>query len=371
LLDLQTQAVHDCPIGRGLRVGRVAPTLTVDLQIPDPTVSRRHCVLTARPDGSLKIDDYSSAGTFVNGRRIQGSGVAYTDDVITLAERYQLKLLPAAKVDPFIGQVVGERYRIRKELGRGGMGIVYGADDAERQQPCALKVLLAVEAEAARRFQREARLATLLGEHPGVVKVYDFGYLPEGEPFLVMEFVLGRDLADIIEAGVKLHEGVGYVAQAARILSFAHRQGIVHRDLKPENLLVTPEGQVRVTDFGIAKLRGSKLTGTGMALGTPCYVAPEQILDSKRVTEKADVFGLGGILYAVLTGHPPYEGPDLAAILAKSLKGDLVPPRHYAPGVDPTLEALCVRALKVEPDARPNSALFFAEALESWLGSEA
>jgi serine/threonine-protein kinase len=144
----------------------------------------------------------------------------------------------------------------------------------------------------------------------------------------------------------------------------------VHRDLKPENVLLTPDGEgVRLTDFGIAKLEDSKLTRTGTSLGTPSYVAPEQIRDSKRAQPSADIYGLGGILYTILTRRPPYYEASASETIVAVLKGELIPPRDIVPEIPEAIAAVCVRALSLDPADRPQTAKAFAAELERALAS--
>lgn len=275
----------------------------------------------------------------------------------------------AADLPRGIPPVLDGRYRLEDELGRGGMGVVYKATDSQTGRSVAIKMLVSEEeAESVERFKREARLASLLGDYPAIVKVTDHGRLPNDLGlYLVMDFVDGVSLAQMARKPNDSLVAAKIVARTARAVAYAHERGVVHRDLKPENVLVTRgERAIRLTDFGIAKEDGSGLTVTGIAMGTPNYMAPEQIEDVKRAGPLADVYGLGGILYALLTGRPPFKGKGLGDTLRKVQKGALVPPSEIVP-VDPQLEGICRRALSRDSAKRHQSAEELVRDLEDWL----
>jgi pSer/pThr/pTyr-binding forkhead associated (FHA) protein len=403
LHDLQTGRVYSCSPGQILAVGRQDPISNPDIGCNDQHVSRRHCQLQATSDGRLRIHDESTYGTFLNGQRLEGEGVAVPGDRLVLGHRYELRVLssdPNAKTvaepsgrhgalssqatepskpapgDPGsrIPKVVNGRYRLEQLLGRGGMGVVYRAVDQTNGKQCAIKVLLpGHEAEGRERFQREGRLAAKLSDYPAIVRVTDCGTLPDGESlYLIMDYVDGQSLQHVAKQGVSQEIAAKLVARTARAVAYAHERGVIHRDLKPANVLVTRDGQaVRLTDFGIAKEDGSGLTVTGVTMGTPNYMAPEQIKDTKRAGPLADVYGLGAILYTLLTCFPPYQGKGLGQILSKVQRGDLTPPRDLRPDLDRTLGAICRRALSVQPEMRPPSAMAFAKELEQWIRENA
>ncbi|MGE0707814.1 MAG: protein kinase [Planctomycetota bacterium] len=389
--DVQTGAIYVLRPGEPLLVGRQDPSCAPDVACNDPHVSRRHCELTLVTGGRVRVRDTSSYGTYINEQRVTGDGWAKSGDRLRLGHQYALALLipqvselptalelPSADREtvtslptPVRGmpQTLG-KYRLIRELGEGGMGVVYKAHDPERDAPCAIKVLReAAEAEGAERFKREARLAATLGDYPAIVKVYDWGAIGPRALFLVMDYVDGVSLTQLIRTGLDVLVGARLVGRTARAVAYAHERGVVHRDLKPDNVLVTREYQVRLTDFGIAKEDGSGLTMTGMAMGTPNYMAPEQIADSKRAGPPADVYGLGAILYTVMTRQPPYVGKSLGTVLRKVQAGDLTRPRQVDPGLDPELEAICLRALARVPDERWPSAAELGRALDEWVKS--
>jgi class 3 adenylate cyclase/predicted Ser/Thr protein kinase len=269
---------------------------------------------------------------------------------------------------------LNQRYHVIKELGRGGMGIVFEAHDTTLDKRCAIKLLQTgkVPPEAVKRFEQEAMLGAKLGEHAMIVAVYDLGTWPEtGELFCAMDFVEGTALVRRIREGLPIREGARITADVARTVAFAHSKGVIHRDLKPQNVMITPANEVRLIDFGIAKVQErAKVTSlTGRPMGTPEFMAPEQIVDSKRVGQGADIYGLAGILYMVLTGHPPFtrKGRTLGEFMATVMRGEPKPPSQLNPEVPVALEDICLRSLAKQADRRHPTAEAFAVDLEAWL----
>ncbi len=264
------------------------------------------------------------------------------------------------------------RYSIVREIGRGGMGIVYEAIDPQLNRPVALKLVRA-EARAGHldpRFRREAEIVAKL-RHPGIVAVHEFGTASDGAShFMVMDYVEGRTMEDLLrERPVELRTLVRLLEEAARAVAHAHSEGVVHRDLKPSNILVDAKGRAMLTDFGLAHAEGfDRLTATAAALGTPAYMAPEQVSARPgQLTPRTDVYGLGAILYEILCGRPPHLAPTLAATYLQILAQDPVPPRRTAPSAPPELEAVCLRALEKNPAHRYATAGAFADELSRWL----
>jgi serine/threonine-protein kinase len=259
-----------------------------------------------------------------------------------------------------------ERYRERRVLGHGGMATVELAHDLELDRPVAIKRLaenLAANGEFKQRFLREARLAARLS-HPNIVGVYDVGE-DDGLPFIVMEYVEGETLADLLRRRGRLEpdEAVALALQACAGLETAHGAGLVHRDVKPQNLLVTPGGTVKIADFGIARsLDGTQLTQVGTVLGTAAYLAPEQAA-GETVTAAADVYALGAVLYELLTGRPPYVADSLAELAARQQEGTIAPVRELAPEVPAATEDAVMHALARDPEYRPASAKALAGEL--------
>jgi eukaryotic-like serine/threonine-protein kinase len=250
------------------------------------------------------------------------------------------------------------RYRIERELGRGGMATVYLAHDEELERPVAVKVLarhLADDDDFRARFQREARLAGRLS-HSNVVGVYD-----AGDTYIVMEYVPGTSLA---EAGrLPLTRVVPLGVQACAGLQHAHDAGLVHRDVKPANLLLRDDGVLKIADFGIARAAEStRHTQIGTLLGTAAYLAPEQIAGDDA-TAASDVYSLGAVLYELLTGRPPYAFSSLGELAAKQADGVIEPVADLAPDVPPEVEAAVMHALARDPRFRPASAAELAQEL--------
>jgi serine/threonine-protein kinase len=260
------------------------------------------------------------------------------------------------------------RYEFRDAVGEGASAIVYRAWDRELKRLVAIKVLregAALSGIARERFRREAQAAANL-LHPGVVTVYDAGE-HEGCLYLVMELIEGQPLSDLLlRAGSDRMRLVHLLEKAARGISAAHAKGIVHRDLKPANILVTEAGDAKVADFGLAHLMDSDnaLTRSGARLGTPYYMAPEQVEGrAGRVTPATDVYALGAILYEILTGKPPHEADSLAEVFAAILSRDPVAPRRSDSRISRDLETIALKALEKDPARRYADALDFADDL--------
>jgi len=250
------------------------------------------------------------------------------------------------------GFVFGMRYRMVTRLGKGGMGDVWRADDLMLETPVALKLIRSTSQAGRERLLQEVRLARRV-THPAVVRVFDVGEADD-EVFFSMELIEGQDLAAVLRHAGRLAPGrvVEIARQLCAGLHAAHTEGVLHRDLKPANVLVDQHGRVRITDFGIAVTTGA--SGV-MAAGTPMYMAPEQRTPGASITPQTDLYALGVVLYELCTGqHPTRVSPGAAAI---------VPPSELAPGVNPALENVILRALSPAPRDRPASAAAFAAML--------
>jgi len=265
-----------------------------------------------------------------------------------------------------------ERYRSVQILGHGGMATVELADDLELERPVAIKRLaenLAANDEFKRRFLREARLAARLS-HPNIVAVYDVGE-EDGRPFIVMEYVEGETLADLLRDRGRIEpaKAVALALQVCAGLETAHEAGLVHRDVKPQNLLVTPSEAVKIADFGIARsVDGTRLTQAGTVLGTAAYLSPEQA-SGETVTAAADLYALGAVLYELLTGRPPYVADSLAELVARQQEGAIMPIRELAPDVPAATEDAVMHALARDPEYRPDSARELADELQAPLAA--
>jgi tRNA A-37 threonylcarbamoyl transferase component Bud32 len=283
-----------------------------------------------------------------------------------------------------VPRVLDNKYRIEQLIGRGGMGAVYRARDVRLDRLVAVKVVradLLQDMDARRRFRREAQIVARL-QHPGIVSIFDFGTFPDGGAYLVMELVRGEDLRRVLQ-----REGSLDPARAARILSAvchaieaAHREGVLHRDLKPENILLPGTGDIeaKVLDFGVAKLVGepaedtrsgahATLTAAGSILGTPAYMAPEQLRGASP-DHRTDVFALGVIAYEMLSGELPFSRGSLADVILAQDRGARSLTAAAA-RVPRSLERVVMGALETDPDRRPPSPLEFAVAVVHAIGS--
>ena len=263
-------------------------------------------------------------------------------------------------------------YRLVDRKGRGGMGEVWLATDLATGADRALKLLDTVADPTMRiRFQREGEALARLGQHPNVVRVHAAG-VHEGRPWLAMEWLPGGDLAGRLKHGpLDPAEAARIVRDLARGLEHAHERGVLHRDLKPQNVIFDAEGRPRLGDFGLASLAGaSKLTVTGELLGTPAYMAPEQVTGSK-IDERTDVYALGAVLYCTLCGVSPTERATVVGTLEAALTGDIVPPRRRRPEVPSELEQVCLAALRTDPATRTPTARALAEGLDACLATPA
>jgi WD40 repeat protein/tRNA A-37 threonylcarbamoyl transferase component Bud32 len=268
-----------------------------------------------------------------------------------------------------------EGYELLHLLGRGGMGLVYKARQQSAGRLVALKLIRAerlISESDVQRFRNEAEAAAQL-DHPHIVSVYEVGARP-GHFYFSMKLIEGGGLDEQLERfRDDPHGAARLVAQVARAVHHAHQRGILHRDLKPSNILLDGEGQPHVSDFGLSKRIESdgSLTQTGDIVGTPQYMAPEQASGRKGVvTTATDVYGLGAVLYALLTGRAPFQGETLLETLEQVREREPEPPRRINPRVDRDLETICLKCLEKDPGQRYGSAEALAEELESWLRGE-
>jgi serine/threonine-protein kinase len=248
------------------------------------------------------------------------------------------------------------RYRLLGELGRGAMGVVYRAEDPMLSRTVAIKTINMVadaeeRAEYEKRFYQEAKAAGGLS-HPNVVTIYDIGHAGD-VVYMAMEYVEGTELRDLLQGGrLDAAAAVDIAAQVAEGLAYAHARGVVHRDVKPANIMVSRDGPAKIMDFGIARMRASDVkTQTGMLLGSPKYMAPEQLLGGP-VDPRCDIFSLGIVLYEALTGAPPFSGADISQIMYQIVHATPPPPSAVNSRVPPMLDLIVAKALAKDPAAR-------------------
>jgi serine/threonine protein kinase len=270
----------------------------------------------------------------------------------------------------FVGKDIG-RYHIVEQLGQGGMATVFRAYDTRLEREVAIKFIRREEVGAAyldlllKRFEREAKSLAQLS-HPNIVKVYDYGDY-EGVPYLVMEYLPGGTLKQRLGKRVPPAEAARLLAPVARALAYAHGEHLIHRDVKPANILITRSGEPMLTDFGIAKIlestRGSTaLTSTGVGMGTPDYMAPEQWTND--VTPLTDVYALGVVFFEMVTGRRPFSADTPAAVLIKQMQDPLPRPKALVPDLPDAVEQILFKALAKSPAERFQSMAAFAAALE-------
>ena len=273
-----------------------------------------------------------------------------------------------------IGTILGGRYRLVELLGQGGMARIYRGHDTQLDRDVAVKILrpeYGRDPDFSSRFRQEAQNAASLN-HPNIVAVYDYGQ-DEAGPFIVMELVDGEDLASIIKRSGALppRQAARITAEAARALHAAHQRGIVHRDVKPGNVMINRDGQVKVTDFGIARaMAEAQMTLPGITLGSVHYFSPEQARGD-QTTASSDIYSLGIVLFELLTGHRPWEADSAAAVAMARLAGPPPDPSSLRSGLPTDLVAIDRKALATEPADRWSSASSMAAALEAFLAGAA
>ncbi len=337
-----------------------------------PAAPLVHDASLAHYRGSESVVGFDASAASVVGDRV--SGTRDVPEESALARELPDPAHPPAQIG---------NYDIIETLGRGGMGVVYKARDQRLDRVVALKVLPSRLVDQAQRyfggaspFLREARAVARL-QHPNIVQIYEIAE-HQGLPYLSLEFVGGGSLAQ------KLHEektlepraAAELIAKLARAVHHAHEQGVLHRDLKPSNVLLTPDEQPKIADFGLAKLLGPLTedvypTMEGVVLGTPAYMAPEQAAgDIKAVGPAADVYSLGVILYESLTGQRPFWGDNVMATLSRLATQPASPPSLLNSAVDRALDAICLKCLEKEPARRYPSAAALADDLDRWLRDE-
>ena len=263
------------------------------------------------------------------------------------------------------GDTVARRFQVEQFAGAGAMGLVYRARDAQTGEWVALKVLAHGSAE---RFLREARALAEVA-HPHIVRYVDHGHTEAGEPYLAMEWLEGADLAQKLQTGpLPLAQALGLTRSVAGALAVAHGRGVVHRDVKPSNLFLVAgdPARVKVLDFGAARFirTTSAPTASGIVLGTPGYLAPEQVNEDRAIDGRADVFALGCVLYECVAGRPAFVAQHVLALLGKILREDPPPLRQLVPNASEDLEELLIAMLAKDPDGRPGSMTAVTEVLD-------
>ena len=294
----------------------------------------------------------------------EGSGVRGTQ------EQGRSTMGPAASAPRTLPEQFG-RYRIVKKLGAGGMGTVYLAHDSQLDRPVALKVphFSPRDAQVRHRFDHEAKAAATLA-HPNLCPVYDVGEI-DGILYLTMAYIEGKPLSAFLRGGKALPQrgAALLVYKIAGALQEAHQKGVIHRDLKPANVMINQRREPVVMDFGLARRSASdvRVTRSGLIIGTPAYMPPEQVTgDNKAIGPASDVYSLGVILYEMLTGKLPFDGP-VAAVLGQIMVQQPEPPSRHAPDCDPALEAICLKAMAKKVGDRYASMSEFREALGAYL----
>lgn len=268
------------------------------------------------------------------------------------------------------------KYKITGVLGKGAMGVVYKALDARIDRTVAIKTIHAglmqgdLASELSTRFLREIRAVGNL-RHPNIVAIFDAGE-ENGEPYYVMEFVEGRELSDYLQANSRfsMEQTLHIARQLLSAFSYTHQKGIIHRDIKPANIFITYEGDVKVADFGIAKVENSELTQVGTSIGTPSYMSPEQCR-GQVVDQRSDLFSIGIVLYELLTGEKPFQGNSAHALMHHILQSAPGKPSALNAGLPATVDKLFERALAKNPAERFQNADEFLQALEIVLSGRA
>ena len=291
----------------------------------------------------------------------------------------------AAAEDSLIGQAFDNKYRIVRVIGQGGMGVVYEAEHTTLGKRVAIKLMLEKytgDSEAVARFTREALAASRIG-NPHIIDVMDIGTAPDGRSYVVMELLSGRPLSKVIEDDGQMppQRVISIMRQVLKAVGAAHAKGIVHRDLKPDNIFLLDQGEsgdfVKLLDFGISKMidpdmqvAATKLTTTGVVMGTPLYMAPEQAMGAE-IDHLADLYACGVIMYEMLAGKPPFDGATYAVLVAKLLTTEPPLLSDVRPGLSPKLVSAVHRALEKDPQNRFPGVEAFAAALPALTSASA
>ncbi len=273
------------------------------------------------------------------------------------------------------GQLIGNRYRVLRKIGEGGMAVVHLAVDEKLGRDVAIKILrerYEHHDEIRIRFQHEARAISSF-DHPNILKIYDFSGEESRQLWIVTELIHGRNLAQILETTPSgwLHPAIAasIVREICRALGSAHEHGVVHRDVKPENVMITHQGTVKLMDFGIAKIqRITNMTQTGIFMGSPSYMSPEQVR-GRDVDNRSDIYSLGVLFYELITGKLPFTGSSTADIAMRILNGDFAHPKFIMAGIPDALDQCIVQCLALTPENRPQSIEVVGDKIDSMLQS--
>jgi len=352
---------------------RLCPQCGAEIPAGAPEGGCPGCLLETglgpRGDASVTIRDSCAAAT-AWAKADNGASAENVEAKAAAAARRRKKPAHAAEMLGELGD-----YELLEEVGRGGQGVVYRARQKSLNRTVALKVISlgqwASEAHL-KRFRREAEAAASL-DHPGIVPIYEVGER-DGSCYFSMRFVEGGQLDEVSKrAPMSLRHAAQLIARLAHTVHYAHEHGILHRDIKPGNILLDGEGEALLTDFGLARLleTDSTMTRTLEVMGTPSYMAPEQAVgNNAAVSAATDVYGLGAVLYQLLTGHPPFAGGTTYETIKFVLDSEPRRPRLWNRKIDRDLSTICLKCLEKDPKRRYSSALTLAQDLEHWLKHE-
>ncbi|HDQ71707.1 MAG TPA: FHA domain-containing protein [Chloroflexi bacterium] len=380
---ITAQRMWEIPASRkGLTIGRDSAN-DVMLQ-RDMMVSRQHAQIVFENGKCVLHDRDSVNGVFVNNRRVmrhtlrRGDVIQICNTTFRFTAEGDIGSPPEKSQSPLPHPDTDSMelprntdfggYMLEGKIGQGGMSVVYKAYDAQRR-PVAIKVLDVDDDYVVKKFIQEGEIGRTLRNHPNICRIYGSGRAADHRFYLVMEYIPGVSLREVVGQPMTEEQIVSIMGQACDALHYAHLQNVVHRDIKPENIMTTPQGQVKVTDFGIAKLTSSVTVTKDRTVGTPEYISPEQV-QAQRVVPASDIYSLGIVLYELLTGQPPFplerEASPRAAtiqVLMKHLHTDPIPPTHLNPRASPHLAQVTLQALAKTPDRRFASAWEMACAM--------